>query len=739
VYAIVGLIVQRHLVRAGLATHVYQQNMLGQDCLLHAWTIAWDQHALATAPCTVADANIFHPERGTLFYSDHLLGLAVLTWPLRLVTDDALLVHNVLTIAAPILDALALYALAFDLTGSVVAALIGGLIYGFAPLRFVADACQIQMTAAWWLPLALLGARRAVRGDGARWGVVGGLALLAQGLSGIYLTAFFLPFWGLAHVAWWRRHPRAAARGGWTALVATELVAVALLMPTALAYRGVQAHLGASRSPFLNAILSLHWGMLAEHVPWMTTLALVVLALARPYDLPGRLRRERLLFVAIVAGALVLGLGPAMGLPWGLGTVPGPYRLLVELPGFTALRVPARMLHVALLGASVLAAGGVVVVRTVAWRAPALATALVLLGLAIESRPRTPGILPIARPAELDRVYRWLAHEKSTTFVELPIDPFGLTTAIRQYASTLHWQRALHGTSGVEPPLYRYAVHRLDRFPDPDVVADLAALDVRHAVVHLQLLAPDARARLDAAVRARRVLKPRWSHGPTAVYALRPGRRAPRRDASDRPLDRRGWHATASSAASLAPLAIDDDLRTAWASWGDLDASVQRAWYDPRPILDRWKAFADAGPATLTIDLGTPATISSIRLGLGGSDPMLLPELHVEVSIDDATWTPLYVRPYPDIRALVDAAADIPMAATAPAPTSARWIRLIVGAYETHVHDVQVFTRSTAGTADNGPPARTTHHTSQHAAPASPAAAPRPREPPTPHPRVPPP
>jgi hypothetical protein len=571
--------------------------------------------------------------------------------------------------------------------------MIGGLVYGFAPLRFVADACQIQMTAAWWLPLALLGGLRAVRGDGAWWGVAAAGALLAQGLTGIYLTAFFMPFWALAHVVWWRRHPIDAARRGWRTLVAAELAAAILLVPTALAYRGVQTHLGASRSPFLNAILSLHWDMLADHVPWRMTLALIALAIVRPFDLPGRLRRERGLFVAIVVGALVLGLGPALPLPSGLGTIPGPYRLLVELPGFTALRVPARMVHVALLGASVLAAGGVVVLRTIAWRRPALVTFVVLVALAIESRPRMPGVLPIARPAQIDRVYRWLAHQPPTTFVELPIDPFGLTTAIRQYASTLHWQRALQGTSGVEPPMYRYVVHRLERFPDADVIADLAALDVRRAIVHRQLLPADARASLETAARARRVLKQRWSHGPTVVYALRPAHRtrAPRPD--ERPLARAAWRATASSAPSLAPLAIDDDPRTAWRSWGDLDASVQRAWHDPRPILDRWTAFLKAGPATFTLDLGGAASVSSIRIRLGGSDPMMLPALRVESSTDGEVWAPLAVHPFPDIRALVDDAADVTMAAEPPAPTPIRWIRLIVGASETHVRDVAAFTR----------------------------------------------
>src|SRR5262249_8150519 len=136
------------------------------------------------------DANIFHPEWGTLLYSDHLVALALLSAPLRLLTGDALTVHNALAVAAPVLDAIALWLLAFDLTGSVCAAFVGGLVYGFAGLRLSIDTCQIQM-AAWWLPLLVLGALRAVRDDRPGWGVVAGAALLAQGLTGIYLTVFF--------------------------------------------------------------------------------------------------------------------------------------------------------------------------------------------------------------------------------------------------------------------------------------------------------------------------------------------------------------------------------------------------------------------------------------------------------------------------------------------------------------------------------------------------------------------
>jgi hypothetical protein len=688
-YAALGLLAQRQLVRAGLGSHVYHQNMLGQDCLLHAWTLAWDQHALATVPCDVGDANIFHPERGTLFYSDHLLGLAILSAPLRWLTDNALVVHKLLTIAAPILDALAMYALAVHLTGSMGAALVGGLAYGFAPLRLLADACQIQMAAAWWLPLMLLGGLRAARGDGARWGVLAGAALLAQGLTGIYLTAFFLPFLALAHVAWWRRY--GTSRGLVVWLVA-EVVAVALLAPTALAYRGVQAHLGAARSPWLNAILSLHWPMITEHVPWRTLLALAVVVVLFPSHLPPRFRRERWLLVAIVAGTVLLGLGPALPLPYDLGTIPGPYRLLVALPGFTALRVPARMLHVGLVGASLLAAGGVAALRSLAWRAPLAVTAAVMALLVAEGPPPTSALLWVGPPARMHPVYPWLAAHPRGAIVELPHDPFGLASAVRQFASTAHWQPMLQGMSGILPTMYPWIGARLAAFPAPDVVADLSALGVRRAIVNLQMLTPSTARAYEDAARARRVIKRRWAQGSSVVYSLRP--RMPRAlRETGRPIPRDAWRATASVSQSQAANAIDGDPETAWRSWGDLDASVQSSWYDPMPVLQRWQVFLATAPAMLTVDLGALVPATAVRVSFGGSDPMALPEAILEASADDVTWTALPLAPYPDVRALVAHAAEAPMAAVPKTPQSIRWLRIAVGSYDAQVRDVAVFAR----------------------------------------------
>src|SRR5438876_364405 len=111
-----------------------------------------------------------------------------------------------------------------------------GLLYGFAPLRFGPDRCQLQMLVEWWMPLIFLWARRALAQNRAVPALLAGAAHAVQGWTGIYLTAFVLPFLALAHLLWLFRFPPRRHLRGWTALLAAELGAALCLLPSALAY-----------------------------------------------------------------------------------------------------------------------------------------------------------------------------------------------------------------------------------------------------------------------------------------------------------------------------------------------------------------------------------------------------------------------------------------------------------------------------------------------------------------------
>src|SRR4030095_11477317 len=44
------------------------------DTLYAAWALAWESHALATAPTALPDANIYHPTPRALFYGPTAFG-----------------------------------------------------------------------------------------------------------------------------------------------------------------------------------------------------------------------------------------------------------------------------------------------------------------------------------------------------------------------------------------------------------------------------------------------------------------------------------------------------------------------------------------------------------------------------------------------------------------------------------------------------------------------------------------
>lgn len=124
------------------------------DPLLNTWILAWDSHALLTAPLNLFNANIFHPLPNTLAYSEHLISTALLALPIQL-TGEPILAYNLSLLLSFPLAAFSMYLLTLHWTHQRSAAFIAGLIFGFAPYRLAAIA-HLQLLTFQWLPLALL-------------------------------------------------------------------------------------------------------------------------------------------------------------------------------------------------------------------------------------------------------------------------------------------------------------------------------------------------------------------------------------------------------------------------------------------------------------------------------------------------------------------------------------------------------------------------------------------------------
>ena len=328
--------------------------------LLHwnAWTLPFT-HAWWQFP-------IFTPSADVLAFSEHLLGLSVVATPIEWLVRNPLVAANVVTLLTYPLCGVAMFLVVRRLTGSAAAAFLAGLAYAFSPYR-AAQQAHLQMLAAFWAPLALLGLHGYVDSGRRIWLALYGGAWLLQALASGY-SLYFLSALVALWTVWFVIVP-----GRWIQLrdiaIAT-LVAAVPLAPTLGTYLTVHAANGFARSEgealvFSADLTSLlcaarettFWGWLrvgcrpeGELFPGLVLLALigVVVALLRREAAAGpassralRSLRAFVGFVAAVGAAGVLSV-----------VVFGPWRVEVAGLRVSASDVDKPLLMLVLAGAA---------------------------------------------------------------------------------------------------------------------------------------------------------------------------------------------------------------------------------------------------------------------------------------------------------------------------------------------------------------------------------------------------
>jgi MFS family permease len=455
------------------------------DPILNTWILWWNAQAI---PFTDKwwNAPAFFPMRDALALSEHLAGLAPISTPLLLAGVSPLGVYNIVLILTFALSGFFAYLLVFRLTGSRLAAVCGGLAYGFSPYR-AGQLGHLQVLASFWMPLALLALHEYVGGGRRRWLIVFAVAWLLQALSNGYYLLFFpvlIALWLLWFVRW-RTSPGIGLR-----LAVAWAVASLPLIPVLLKYRAVHGALGLSRSLDENRSFSadlasfVHAGPLVRFWPFMearssedhlfpgvTAVALLTIGgIAAIVGSRGGVRQAFaarspfLFYMAAKVVMLALAFGPA---PDGAGVAAlgYPYTLLATLPGFSSLRVPARF---AMLGTLCLAVGiGLVVGRL----APAnrerraLFGALVVAGLLADGWMNAMPLFPPPSRVALPNV-------PNAVVVELP--PAETNVGVTSmYRSMFHRRPVASGYSG-HLPLHTLILSSALHRGDPSVLTLLA-------------------------------------------------------------------------------------------------------------------------------------------------------------------------------------------------------------------------------------------------------------------------
>jgi hypothetical protein len=459
------------------------------DSVLNIWLLWWNAHRV---PFTDAwwSPPFFVPMRGALALSEHLAGFAPVTTPLQWLGGSPLTAYNVAFLLSFALSGFFAFLLVRRILAGApdgarrdMAALGAGLAYGFGPYR-AGQLAHLQVLTSQWMPLALLAMHGYAQDGRRRWLILFAGAWLVQALSNGYYLLFFpvlLAAWLLWSVtADVRSRTRSAALAGvW---IASSLP----LVPVLLRYAAVQRHLGLSRTPeemvnfsarpvaFFHASGLLRFWPTAPAAtteeflfPGLTPIVLVVAAgIATARRRTGTPATQSAFVFYACAAALMwaLALGPA---PAGAPILASlrPYTALTWLPGYDALRVPARFAMLATLCAAV--ASGLAFARL----APngrtgfRLFAVFCLSGFAIDGWMRP---MPLATPP--GRVN--LPDVRGANVLELPLNEGAVDTAA-MYRAITHGRPLVNGYSGHTPPHYAVLSLALRR-SDPSALYELA-------------------------------------------------------------------------------------------------------------------------------------------------------------------------------------------------------------------------------------------------------------------------
>jgi hypothetical protein len=472
------------------------------DPVFVTWVMAWvNDHVTRGAFDGFWNANIFFPERGTLAFSEHFIAQSLMVLPVYWASGNLVLSYNVAFLLTFVLTGLGTYLLARALTGSMVAASVAAFVAAFNEYRLVYEVAHLHTLSIYWFPLALYALHRYFETD--RWRHLAAAAafLVLLNLSSIYYMAYCAPFVAVFTVAEALRTERWRVVRVWLELWAAAAAMLVVALPFLLPYIDVQQRFGIQRSLDEVILFSARLEHYRAALPGMAAAVAtaVVGIIAGTFDRTIRFATATTFTLLVLAIWLSLGPEPRYGAePINL---PSLYALLHSyVPGYSALRVPARFASLFFLFLALLAAFGIrAIERRWALTAKIAACAVIIIFLLRDTPDRmqmnaplpseglaTPPPAYLTPRRELPAIYQVVnSLSAGAVLVELPFgDPW--YDVRYMFFSANHRRRLLNGYSGIFPPSFRARQRVLARpLLDPGASAQ-AIGGATHVLVHRQ-------------------------------------------------------------------------------------------------------------------------------------------------------------------------------------------------------------------------------------------------------------
>ncbi|MBI2835790.1 MAG: hypothetical protein HYX76_15325, partial [Acidobacteria bacterium] len=203
------------------------------DTMLNEWTIAWVAHALPRDPAHLFDANIFHPERRTLAFSEHLLLPALMVAPVSWLGGSPVLAFNLALLAGLVLTGWLTALVVSRWTDNWGAGVLAGSLFAFNA-HTLTRLPHLQAMHLEFLPMAVAALDRVLALGRPRDALATAAWFLMQALCSVYSTVFTAVAFSAALVArlgdWIGRRSRAGRAMG-LALGLAAIFSVPILLP----------------------------------------------------------------------------------------------------------------------------------------------------------------------------------------------------------------------------------------------------------------------------------------------------------------------------------------------------------------------------------------------------------------------------------------------------------------------------------------------------------------------------
>lgn len=460
------------------------------DAELNTWIISWVPHALATDPLNLFEAPIFHPERRSLAFSEHMFVPSLIGAPLIWAGLSPVLVYNLLIMLGFALSGFAMYWVMAAWTGSQWAAVIAGLAYAFNAhvlTRFV----HLQAMHVEFFPIVLYAFDRVLTHQRVRDAVLLAMAFVLQALCSNYLMVFTAYALIACAAVRWRELPAIP-------LLLSVAIAGVLLGPFLWPYYLIDHEYGLARPVDVVTQYNAGWrdylvtgGRL--HYAWWSH----ALYEGRTALFPG-ITVGILAVISLLAGRglkdprirMVLAVG-ILGVAFSLGTsLPGYSLLHSSLPLLNGLRNVARWGWLALAAAAMLAGFGTAALENRNRRGGLQSSqrwqliAIILCVLITAESIRTPiGFTPFTG---IPKIYDRFAGQP-VVLAEFPFYSGPSVSENGRYvlANTRYFRPLLNGYSGFHPEPFLARGRALNSFPSEQALAELRVANVTDVLVHV--------------------------------------------------------------------------------------------------------------------------------------------------------------------------------------------------------------------------------------------------------------